>query len=307
VITAPAAAAVNGKLTTTADKQPRLRPLVQLLDEFVADVEAAEAARRSGRRRGPTTTLPSLDRALGGYLQRGPHIVMGNTGTGKTALVSQMVTSAKHPSLYVSCEMDALELFRRIIARVTNTHLGKLKSSDEFDELLSPDEARRLAEETIARAPHVALLDATLAYARPEYLLEAAESWKADSPHFLLGLDSLHAWVEMNPEPISEYDAINAGLTALRQLAQRLSCPVLIIAERNRLSMKEGGLNAGAGSRRIEYGAETVLSLDKKGKPDPAGVTPMELVVEKNRHGPSDRRIKLLFHGAVQRFEEPPS
>src|SRR5207247_9827457 len=43
-----------------------------------------------------------------------------------------------------------------------------------------------------------------------------------------------------------------------------LQCPVLAIAERNRAKMSVGGLDASAGSRRFEYGAESVLALNRE-------------------------------------------
>jgi replicative DNA helicase len=69
-------------------------------------------------------------------------------------------------------------------------------------------------------------------------------------------------------------------------------------------AMKEGGLNAGAGSRRIEFGSESVISLDRKGSTDPTGAVTVELVLDKNRHGISGRKITVKFDGATQRFSE---
>ena len=274
--------------------------LGQLLDEALADAEAAHDAYLAGRPRGPITGLASLDRELGGWLQPGLHILHSNSGTGKTALGWQAVTTAKHPAVFVSCEMGALELLRRLTARATSTYLGRLKSGE-----LAPAVARQLYERAIATAPRAYLVDATLAYASPDYLLEVASLAKGQSIEFLLVLDSLHSWVEMLPdERASEYEAINEGLASLRLLANKLACPVLVIAERNRSAMKEGGINAGAGSRRIEFGSETVLSLDRKGKPDPRGIVTIEMVLDKNRHGATGRTITVLFDGATQRFTE---
>jgi hypothetical protein len=93
---------------------------------------------------------------------------------------------------------------------------------------------------------------------------------KDQSADFLLMLDSLHSWLEMLPdERSSEYEAINDGLASLRLLANQLVCPVLVIAERNRSAMKEGGINAGAGSRRIEFGSESARVWTVKAVPVP--------------------------------------
>jgi hypothetical protein len=137
--------------------------------------------------------------------------------------------------------MGALELLRRLTARATNTYLGRLKSGE-----LRPAMALQLYEQAVATAPHAYLVDATRAYPSADYLLEVASLAKGEGTNFLLVLDSLHSWVEMLPdERASEYEAINDGLASLRLLANKLVCPILVIAERNRSAMKEGGMGFG--------------------------------------------------------------
>jgi replicative DNA helicase len=233
-------------------------------------------------------------------LQAGPYVLHSNSGTGKTALAWQIATTAKHPTLYVTCEMGALELMRRLVARVTDTYLGRIKSGE-----MAPDLAVRLFQRAAASAPQTFLLDATRTFASADYLLEVATLAKGSSPQFLLVLDSAHAWVRSGQPDVSEYEAVTAALATVGQLSRKLDCPVLLIAERSRAAMKEGGLNASAGSRSFEYGSEAVIGLDRKGKPDPSGTSTVELSIDKNRNGASGLKITLNFIGAVQRFEEP--
>jgi len=68
--------------------------------------------------------------------------------------------------------------------------------------------------------------------------------------------------------------------------------------------MKEGGINAGVGARRIEFGSESGISLDRKARPDQTGAVTVEMVLNKNRHGASGRTITVMFDGATQRFTE---
>jgi hypothetical protein len=91
-----------------------------------------------------------------------------------------------------------------------------------------------------------------------------------------------------------------------RCAASRAACsaPVLAIAERNRAKMSAGGLDASAGSRRFEYGAESVLALNREKDEGADGEAKITLTIEKNRNGASGRRMNLLFHGALQRFTE---
>jgi hypothetical protein len=197
--------------------------------------------------------------------------------------------------------MGRLELFRRHVARVTSTYLRRLKSGE-----IPPAESLALARRGAEAAPLLCLGDATQAPASPSWLQQTAEAVRGEAPHLLLVVDSLHSWTDALAEGAPEYEALNAGLAALRQLAAALGCVVLAVAERNRASMAAGGLSAGAGTRKIEYGAETVLELDRKedALPDAGGEVPVTVRIRKNRNGSPGGELGLRFHGALQRFRE---
>ncbi len=126
----------------------------------------------------------------------------------------------------------------------------------------------------------------------------------SDNSHRLIIIDSLHSWAEAAFPDLTEYESLNAGLSFLREIAGRLDCPVLAVAERNRASMSSGGLSAGAGSRKIEYGASSVidLDLDKDAIENANGEKAMTFRLAKNRNGSPTRPKVLMFHGAFQRF-----
>jgi replicative DNA helicase len=281
---------------------PRLLPLAGLLDEWEADAIAARNAYETGTPRGPVTGLSELDSALGGCLQPGLNIAQGNAGVGKTCLALQIAATCCCPALYVSCEMKALELFRRHTARVTGKFLRRLKTGE-----LPPAESLALARQAAEAAPLLTIADATLSAALPPWIAEAAETVKGAFPHLLVVIDSVHSWVEGWAGESPEYDAIGAGLKALRDIATRLNCCVLAVAEQNRAAMragKPGDVNAAAGSRKFEYGSECVLDLHRKAdaKEDLTGEVEVTLTLAKNRNGAAGRRVNLLFNGALQTF-----
>jgi replicative DNA helicase len=280
---------------------PRLCRFSDLLRDFEADVTAAHVARVTGQPRGPVTGLSTLDRELGGALWPGLHIVHGQPGAGKSAFALQVAASCGCPALLVTCEMSPLELLRRLTARVTETYLGRLKNGE-----LRPTDAVGLARRAIASTPLLTLMDATQAHASPLYMRDCAQIAKGNASHLLLVVDSVHSWAESNGTGATEYDALNIGLAALRTLAHQLSCPVLVIAERNRENMKNEGMSAGAGTRKIEYGAETVIALhrDPESREDVAGEVRVKARFAKNRNGAAGKEIPLRFHGALQRFRE---
>ena len=288
---------------------PRLVRLGDLLHAWEVEATAAHQARAEGIPRGPVTGLPSLDRELGGAIAPGLHIPHAGPGAGKTALALQIAATCGAPALFVSGEMAPLELLRRHTARVTGTYLGRLKSGE-----LAPADSLALARRAIAAAPRLVIADATRAFATLDWLRGAAEVSRGEGEHFLLVVDSLHAWSDGTLAHAPEYERLNAAVDALRSLAATLAGPVLAIAERNRASMAAGGVSAGAGTRKLEYAAESVWDLSReRGKdgqelpPDPSGQTTLTLRLVKNRNGAPGRPILLTFHGALQRFAEAAS
>jgi replicative DNA helicase len=280
---------------------PRVLRLGDLLDEWQKDATAAHEAYTTGKARGAITGLPKVDAELGGAFAPGLHVLHGAPGSGKTAWTLQTAGECGTPALYVSAEMGSLELLRRVTARTTGTFLGRLKSGE-----LPPEESLGLVRRAVAAVPDLRIVDATRAYASPEWIRQQALPIVESGSRLLLVIDSLHSWSESAGDGLGEYELLNESLAALRRLAHSLDCPILVVCERNRASMKTGGMNAGAGSRRIEYGAESVLDLhrDEDAKPDAWGKVPVTLKFAKNRNGAGGREVKLSFHGAKQEFEQ---
>lgn len=278
--------------------------LGDLLSEWEQDAASAHEAHQSKTPRGPVTGLPSLDQILGGFLSPGLHVMHGQPGTGKTALALQIASACGCPALLVSCEMGRLELFRRLTARATATSLGRLKSGE-----LPPEASLALAHRTAAKYPDLVLGDATLDYATPAWLQDAALATRGHHPYLLIVIDSLHSWAQSWPEAQSEYEALNQHISLVCALAQALKCPVLAVAERRRAQMDSGGLSASAGTRRFEYCADSVWDLSLPSNPvvDAHGSTQVQLELRKNRNGCAGQRVNLSFYGALQQFTEAAS
>ena len=293
----------NSKAQSKAQPETaRLYRLGDLLRDFGDEAEAANFARVSGEARGPVSGFETLDRELSGAWLPGLHWIHGNAGAGKTAFALQVAAACGAPSLFVSCEMAPVELLRRHTARETGTFLGRLKSGE-----MTRADAENLARRAIEAAPLLCLADATRAPAPLQFLHDAAHITRGNENHVLIVIDSLHSWALRLASGLPEYEALNVAISDLQSLAHALKCPILAISERNRDSMKSGGLNAGAGTRKIEYSGETVIDFhrDDEAKDDGAGEVPVTLRLSKNRHGAAGKPLPLQFHGALQRFRQP--
>jgi replicative DNA helicase len=289
--------------------KPPVTQLAALLDDFVADAEAAALARASGKPRGAITSLHSLDDALGGYLAPGVHILQAAPGAGKTAFALQVASDCAYPCLYVTAEMGLLELFRRLVARQTKTFLGRLKSGE-----MGGDESKRLALQTIKNLPCLAFMDATQLYAAPLHISDTAELLRKrfESEHILIVIDSLQNWAKSARRVVgesantSEYDLITAGLDAISGIGAKLKCPILAVSHRNRVGNRsDGGLHAGKGSGDLEYGSESVIDLTRKDEtPNFEGETNVKATIHKNRHGIPGVSFDFAFSGRLQNFRE---
>ncbi len=289
---------------------PRLTLLSDLVSEFVADTEAAQKALESGKPRGPVTGLPRLDETIGGFFSNGLHILQAAPGAGKSAFSLQVAANCQFPSLYLTAEMSILELFRRLIARETETYLGKLKTGE-----IGGKEAMRLALETVKNLPSFALLDGTCGYASPQQILEVAEALKerAGTSQVLVVVDSIQVWaktvrgVDADFVGASEYELINAALGSLSTLASQLKSPVLAVSHRNRVGNRsnDASLHSAKGSGEVEYLAESVIDLTRKDEqPDSNGEVEISLKLLKNRHGVPGLNVPLKFCGRIQKFRE---
>lgn len=292
------------------EKIPRLTLLSDLVGDLVRDTEEAQKALESGKPRGPVTGFQRLDEAVGGFLATGLHILQAAPGAGKSAFSLQIAARCKFPSLYITTEMGVLELFRRTIARETETYLGKIKSGE-----LGAKEVLRLSLETAERLPSMALLDGTNAYASPKQILDVAQALRerAQTSQVLIVIDSIQLWaksvrgVDADFVGASEYELINAGIASLSALANEVNCPVLAISHRNRVGNKTGGasLHSAKGSGEVEYMAETVFDLTRKEEqPDQHGEVEINLSLLKNRHGIPGLNIPFKFEGRIQKFRE---
>jgi len=280
---------------------PRVTRLSDLIDDLADDATTAHAAAQSGIPRGPITGLPRLDRNLGGALVPGLHMLHAAPGIGKSALALQIASEGTYPSFLLSAEMAPVELLRRTIARVEGTFLGRLKSGE-----LHPDEIIAKAKAVAAAVPLLTIADATRHPAPRSWIEANATLAFGGHPTGLIVVDSLHSWADAFEAVTDEYTRLAAALRALRAIASTLACPILVVAERNRASMKGGGLNAGAGHRGIEFGAESVMGLDPDDtddKPMVLGEALITLAVAKNRNG-SCGKVPLIFNGARQLWRE---
>lgn len=104
------------------------------INGFISDLQR----KRSGKYRFVSTGIEFLDYALGGeWPRQALTVVMGGSGSGKTALICQSILQmarAGIPSLFISLEMTKPRLIQRFVANIANIDGRRLKAGDISDE-----------------------------------------------------------------------------------------------------------------------------------------------------------------------------
>jgi replicative DNA helicase len=197
--------------------------------------------------------------------------------------------------------MGATEVFRRTIARTTATYKGKLARGR-----ISGSNMAQLAHRTAEASPGLAILDASLAPLSYGWLRDMCIATRGADPNLLVVIDSLHAWAAKSaPTDETEYQTLNRAMVDLQQLSGELQCPIVFVAERSKFAMQSGGISASAGSRKLEYGSDTMLELARdEDEPENAGEWPVTLRFTKNRNGRGGVTVPMRFHGGFMRFRE---
>ena len=155
----------------------------------------------------------------------------------------------------------------------------------------------------------LAIYDATIQPPSPEAIRDAALALRDNrfsSRHILIVLDSLTDWAASMSADMTEYQANEYALNALKKIALELACPVLLIVHRNRSGQADESnkMFAGKATGRIEYISETMWNIEYSGnkEPDINGQTQKKLTLLKNRNGSPFVDLTFQFEGRCQRY-----
>ena len=275
--------------------------------------------------------------AEGTHLPPGLHIVIGQTGGGKSALVVNLAhaaAAAGHPVLYVSLELDGAEIAARFLGLASGVPWYKLA----LRKPLGPDEdAKRRTGEAELIADGIPERVAVLAPETVDAGLvqrEALELFDAFGKVPLVVFDYLQMATVRSADsyraPLRE--AVAQVVKELRTLSRHLEhrqdwpgCPVVVLSTTARANVKGEGAVPGLGGDEPDAirhaDLETLKALPKEageveatavtawvvalGDKDTAdGSRPLTLRLVKNRLGMPGQWIPFTFKGATGRLEE---
>jgi replicative DNA helicase len=255
------------------------------------------------------TGLPTVDRKLGGGLRPGQlHVILGGTGSGKTALASQLCDSAVahgRRALMFSMEVDPLDVYIRDVERVAGKSRWDLRYNHKREEA-----------QAAFMAAHTTLLDKPLSkvvYGEPisvegirqAVLTERLRGGKVD----MIAVD--HAQVakpsKEDKQTMPRYLQVKDTAEGLRLLARQLDVAVLLTAQLNPPQKGEKPTMALVReSKDINMAAEVVMVIwHEKGEGITGDTitTDSWLILEKVRAG-QEGKVHINYRGECFRFEE---
>lgn len=273
----------------------------------------------------------------GTHLPAGLHVVTGQTGGGKSALVTSLALAAAeagHPVLYISLELDGEELAARVLALKSGVPWYKLS----LGESLTPEEQswRTKARQELEQAgvPERFLIHAPVRGLSVQTVrTEALAAWERWGKVPLVVLDYLQlATVFASGSRLPLREAIAAVVLEMRHLSRRdksrgwPGCPVVLLSTTARSNTKGAdaveGLNGENPDALRRDNMEALKALPKEageieatavtawvialGERTSNGTRELALRLVKNRLGIPGAWVPFVFHGATGLLEEAP-
>jgi replicative DNA helicase len=249
-----------------------------------------------------STPWPELHRRLAGGLRPGNlYVLGGRPGDGKSLMAEQLCTHVARTTgrgvLLASLEMSQIEVHLRMLAAASSINLGKLHEGNlDLCEWADLDTALSTLDipVTIDDTPALKVVDVR---ARARTLTRTADGLA------LIVVDYLQL-MSASPQRNREREVADIS-RSLKILARELDVPVVATAQVSRGPMLRGSHRPTMYDLResgaIEADADVVLLLYRPTDDDERPRDDVEVVIAKNRHGPTGR-IVLDWQGHYARI-----
>ena len=259
--------------------------------------------------RGVATGFKQLDNKLAGLQKSDLIILAARPSCGKTSLALDIVRHAaiksNVPTLVFSLEMSTQQLVDRLLAAEAKVdawrlRTGKLNMENEFVLLRDKLESLSKAPIYVDDQPANNIMK----------MRSVARRLKMEKGLGLIVVDYLQLMAPVhsknNDNMVNQITEISRSL---KQLAREMDVPVLALSQLSRAVEQRGGkprLSDLRDSGSIEQDADVVMFIHKEEKYNetPGKATPVEILIEKHRNGPTGM-VNLMFNSVQSTFIEP--
>jgi len=254
-------------------------------------------------RKGEVNTIPTgladLDHNLGGLHPSDLIVVGGRPAMGKTAFLLNLALNAGHPVGIISSEQPHEQVGMRTLAIGSGVGLGKLRAGQltaiEWDVL----------PKTISRYTDVGIQINDRSGISIMEVVRQARKWKHMHGIRALYVDYIQRIKSTDPRA-KRHEQVGEVVRQMKELARELDIPVVALAQVSRdvdkRSNKRPGMGDMSDSSEIEKEADQIMCLyrDEVYNPDSQDKGILEVLIEKNRHGPTGN-VRTYWSGANQR------
>lgn len=262
---------------------------------------------------GLSSGFVDLDRLTNGLKAGQMIVVAARPAMGKTALALNLIehlavgNNHKRAVLMFSLEMPTRELVTRLICSRAGVSVGQMANAKNSPGRIRSDIETAAQEVSTAGVYIDDTGGQTIAQLRAK-----ARRVHARTPLDLIVVDYIQL-VNGSDTRLPREQQVAEVSRGIKALAKELGVPVVILAQLNRKSEDEArqpGLADLRESGSIEQDADMVMLISRpKGernddKAETPGVWARDLLVAKNRNGPTGR-VSLLFEAAYARFRSP--
>lgn len=251
------------------------------------------------------TGLSSLDEFIPGLCPGHVVVVAGAPGQGKTTLglnmAERVALHKEQPALVFSLEMTDIELTNRSLASVGKVQLKHIAEGHSMADEEWP--CLTAAVSKLHEAPLIFCDDSTLTL---RDIRQICRTVKREHGLGIVAIDYL-GLINGESKSASRYEQVTEISKGIKRLAKELGIPLLLLAQLNRgptaRASKKPTKSDLRDSGQIEADADVVILVHRDGESEAgqAGVT--ELIVDKNRHGPTGT-CRVQHQGAYHRFVE---
>ena len=265
-----------------------------------AAVDLMEEARKGNVRTIPTG-LVDLDEKLGGFHPSDLVVVGGRPAMGKTAVLMNFALKSGKPVGIISSEQPHEQIGLRTLAINSGVGLGKIRAGKMTD--IEWD----MLPKAIARHSDSGIHINDKSGISIMEVVRQARKWRHMHGIEALYVDYIQRIKSSDPRA-KRYEQVGEVVRQLKELARELDIPVVALAQVSRDVEKRTNRRPSMGdmsdSSEIEKEADQIMCLyrDEVYNPETQDKGIIEILIEKNRHGPTGE-VRAYWMGANQRVE----
>jgi replicative DNA helicase len=292
-------AAIRDLMALNASRRKSAYTVKEMLKLSLAELDRVYTAQ--GKIPGVPTGITKLDTILGGLHPQDLVIVGARPAVGKTAFMLNIASHAGAPVGIISAEQGVVQIGARLISINGNVSSDRMRrgSIDDGDWGRITDASAKLVETPVFvyDKPGASITD----------VVRQCRAWVHVEGVKALYVDYLQRLKVPGNGP--KHERVGDCAQALKELARELSVPVVALAQVSRQVEQRDDKRPRMGdlsdSSEIEKEADQILTLyrDDVYNPDSQDRGTAEILVEKNRHGPTGF-VRCAWVGEYLKFAD---